>query len=513
VTNQLNLMYLLAAGLVPGPRGFGGKYYQDALALAPGWIPLFGKAIPNAVLTQAVSEDQHLRAVIAELDLSALRGPVVAMDGDGGLRRIQYPDGLDGHETALFLPAPLPTAWIKTLLFASGADKSATLDEAADYDNVELPPRMAKVKATLFKAKPLPWPPSATALALATLAAGRDPALHRAWGIGATLALLAAGANRGESSVTACRLAFDPDSFNLDSFDRNSIDPTAPEPPILPALYRWVTGSPAVADDGVQAGMLLATLEAITDDKQRADDQDQDQRSDPRLAVLDYLQHEKARLDDERLRAALDKLDQDLRGIVGFGGDSGGELLARHAKPYSRALILLFLRDDCRGFLEFDHPLLNETDRIAAAMLFAAATGWRSLPNELRPPGLDAVSQRMADGVQRAMGTGLDLGPAPPRLRPLRELLTPGARGWNHKQQQAALTLAKGLDWNDLIHTRISLGKGEYQLTIDGSGAHILLDGEVKAVATQVDGDELLQRLSTAQVPEKLAAAVRGLAS
>jgi hypothetical protein len=503
LTNQLNLMYLLAAGLVPGPRGFGNKYYQDPLSVAPGWIPLFANAIPAEALAQAVSEAGHLRPVIAELDLTPLRGPVVVMAADGRLREARYPDDLDGHESALFVPAPLPTAWIKALLFSSAADKSASLVEADDYRNVALPPRPAKVKATLFKPKPLRWPPSATDLN--SLTAGRDPDLHRVWGIGATLALLSAIANRSDATMSACRLACEPESFDPASSD-------AAASPILPALYRWVSGSPVTTGDGLQAGMLLATLEAITDEKEAADSDDR--KADTRQAVLDYLSAEKARLDDERLRGALDKLDQDLRGVIGFGGDTGGDLLERHAKPYSRALILFFLRDDYSGFLEFDHPLLNDNDRIVAALLFAAATGWRSLANELRDlAGADRVSLLMAAAAQRSGDTGLDLGPAPARRRPLRELLTPGGKGWNNKQQRAALALARGLDWNDLIHTRISLGKGDYQLRIDGSGAHILLDGEVKAVTTSVDRDALLERLSTAAVPAKLEVTVRGLSS
>jgi len=315
------------------------------------------------------------------------------------------------------------------------------------------------------------------------------------------MALLSAIANHGDAVMSACRLACEPESFAPDSSE-------ATASPILPALYRWVSGSPATAEDGLQAGMLLATLEAITDEKQVADSDGR--KANTRQAVLDYLSAEKARLGDERLRGALDKLDGDLRGIIGFGGDTGGELLERHAKPYSRALILFFLRDDYSGFLEFDHPLLNDDDRIVAALLFAAATGWRSLATELRDlAGAERVSLLMAAAAQRALDTGLDLGPALARRRPLRELLTPGAKGWNNKQQQTALALARGLDWNDLIHTRISLGKGDYQLRIDAGGAHILLDGEVKAVTTSVDRDELLQRLSTAVVPAKLEAVVR----
>ena len=45
VTNHLNLMYMLAAGLLMPPAGFDGRYYSDTLGCFPGWIPLFvGKA-------------------------------------------------------------------------------------------------------------------------------------------------------------------------------------------------------------------------------------------------------------------------------------------------------------------------------------------------------------------------------------------------------------------------------------------------------------------------------------
>ena len=38
VTNHLNLLYMLAAGLVMGPSGFRGKHYVDSLGAIPGWF-------------------------------------------------------------------------------------------------------------------------------------------------------------------------------------------------------------------------------------------------------------------------------------------------------------------------------------------------------------------------------------------------------------------------------------------------------------------------------------------
>jgi len=389
------------------------------------------------------------------------------------------------------------------VFFSSATDKAATLDEVADFANVPLPTALAKVKAGLFKpsakSKALTWPPSTSALEQAL--AERDPVLHRVWGMGATVSLLAAIANRGDTSVAACRIAFDPQEVSPESLGN----------PMLLALFRWASASPADDSDGRPASMLLATLHAIVNEKQAADDVGR--VADSRQAVLGFLQQQGAQLDEPRQRDALEKLQQDLSGMLGFGGDTGGELLQHHRKPYARALILFFLREDCKGLLDYRHELLNEMDVIVAVMLFSAATGWRSLPNALRgAAGPDAISQRMAASAQQAADSGLELGPAPAYLRSLRDLLTPGDRGWNSKQQQAALALARGMDWTDIVHTRISLGKGEYQLRIDGSGAHILLDGEVKAVTITVDPPELLARLSTRPPPPKLEAAVRRLA-
>ena len=66
-------MYLLAAGLITGPRGFGRKYYRDALGALPGLIPLFAERIPVPVLQEAVAEGPHLRSVIAAITRIAVR--------------------------------------------------------------------------------------------------------------------------------------------------------------------------------------------------------------------------------------------------------------------------------------------------------------------------------------------------------------------------------------------------------------------------------------------------------
>jgi hypothetical protein len=133
------------------------------------------------------------------------------------------------------------------------------------------------------------------------------------------------------------------------------------------------------------------------------------------------------------------------------------------------------------------------------------------LPAEVRaqPRLREAVTHRMAALAQRHQQSGVDLGPAPERVRPLRELLGTRGRPWSKTQQAGALTLARGMGWSQIMQTRISLGKGDYRLQVDGRGAHILLDGEVRAVFTEIDRDGFFARLAEAAIPVRLDAAVR----
>ena len=88
-----------------------------------------------------------------------------------------------------------------------------------------------------------------------------------------------------------------------------------------------------------------------------------------------------------------------------------------------------------------------------------------------------------------------------------------GCRFLPYAQEMDALVdvlrLARGMGWQAVLKTRISLGKGDYRLQVDGRGAHLLIDGDIKAVTTEVDPDPLFEWLSKAAVPPKIEAAVR----
>lgn len=499
VTSQLNLMFLLAAGLLTGPKGFGHKYYRDPLSVAPGWIVLFGERIPPGALQQAIAEESHLQGVAATIDLSALRGPIRALDGKGQLRELQWPDEASGDEQLLFVPAPLPVGWLHAILFPSREASAAFREQAADYANVSIDACKLQVKAKLFRPGPgLSWPLTSN------LPPDRDQSYQRVSAVGAVHALMVGLGNRGSALVKAARLV-------AECAEGTSVHT---EDPLLRAVLHWVQGTSEPEGGEVQGRILTRLLGSIVSAKLNADSSD-GTRCDPNQAVLDTLEEERQRLTEPKWQEALTRLIDDLRGLLGLADATISELLKRHTRSFSRGLILFFLRQRSAELLELaqHQPLLTDHDLVVGAALFGARDGWMRLPEALKgTPGLTAATtQRMAVMAHRDGHSGLDLGPIPTRVRPLLELLQPGDSGWTKVQREGALRLTRAMDWQGIVKTRISLGKGDYRLQVDGRGAHLLIDGDVKAVETEVEPNLLFESLAKAVIPPKVETAVRSV--
>ena len=499
VTNQLNLMYLLAAGLVTGPKGFGRKYYHDPLAVAPGWIPLFREPFPEGALTQSTREEPYLQVVAAAVDLGPLRGSVQAIDDQGRLRALQWPDEAAGNDVVLLVPVPLPVDWVQTILFPSKEARDAFREQAGDYSNVPLDGRKLQVRAKSFQPGGGPvWPPTGP------LPVERDRSLHQASAVGATQALLVGLGNRGLALTRAAR--------RLDGLAGGSDEP--PEGPYLAAVLGWAQGVGGKDQVEVQTRILHRLLATIVGAKGAADTAAGTScPPDFRRVVLDVLDEERQRLSEPKWQEALIRLIDDLQGLVGLGGATISELLVLHSRAFSRGLILFFLRQRCDELLALatERAELTDQDLVVAAALFGARDGWLGLPPALKStPGLStAITHRMATLVHQEAGTGIDLGPTPPRVCALLEILGPGGAGWTQRQREAALVLARGMGWQGVLRTRISLGKGDYRVRVDGRGLHLLIDGDVKAVQTEVDSDLLFQSLGREAIPRKLESEVR----
>lgn len=490
VTNQRNLLYMLAAGLIMPPKAFGKKYYQDTLSAFPGWIPLFANSVPQKAIENSISEKAHLIPCIASIDLSLINGRVMVAGPDGAMREALFPNELDGRERVLFIPAPLPVNLITSIGFRSRDEKTRCEQDARDFLNVPLSDFPRKVNSSIFnKSSGDAWPPEEAVLS------SIETALDLPFSAGGMMAMLLHMANRGDIGINASRLAFDPE---IHATELNSY-------PMISALGEWIATDHLTDSPDVAKSLFWGIIDKISECHSS------NSPISPLDAALEHLQSSSDLLDDRKKQAGA-KLAEDLRTLASFSDSTITEVFERHPKPLSRAMSLFALRERCTDLLEFKHPLLNEIDYVAAAILFSARDGWLGLPVELRDiPGLkEAVSHRMAAMAHRKAKTGINLGIAPPRPKSMRELFASVPNDWSKAQKEAAVFLAKECKW-DCIQTRVSLGKGDYRLTIDSSGVHILLEGEAKAVITEVAQNKFFISLAQTPIPCKLDQKIRNL--
>ena len=498
VTNHLNVMYMLAAGLVMPPAGFGDKYYRDTLGDFPGWIPLFIDKVPKEAIESSTREAGHLNPSIVEVSLAGLSGRVMAI-GDDGLREIHFPDQLEGSERVLLVPAPLPTARIVSIVFQSADDKRACEADATEFGNVPFVDFKRRTSKALFaKATNAPWP------------SGDGPEertvpLQLPLAAGGVVAMLLLFANLGDQAVRACRVAFDPD----DGGPRPSGDH-----PILAGLGTWVrdgTASllapPDTETDRIglqnasQARLFWDAVERLVSWR------DIGRAGSAENALIDHLAAAAVSL-DPRLQAGVRKLHDTLESLTGLADATTSELFDRHDTPLAHAMTLFILRRDCADLFDYTSDRLQEPDWLAAAILFGVRDGWMNLPLRLRAGRSlsDAVSHRMACLSHRVAGTGLDLGEAPERVRPVRELFGGGSI-WRARERSAALMLARVQKW-DCIHTRISLGAGEYRLVVKGGSTHIDVPGE-PGISPEVDLDRFFELLAGTRLDHATEAKLR----
>lgn len=475
VTNHLNLLYMLAAGLIMSPKEFGQNYFSDSLCSYSGWIPLFANDVPSTAINQSVCEAKHLKPCLLSVDLSHLRGNVKGIGCDNRLIDIAFPQEIKSDLITLLVPAPLPVTWIDAIIFRSLVEKKETAIDAMDFNNVPFSNFKSEVKKNFFIGRRGgAWP--IEGLDLPDL----DLSMSAPLAAGAMMAMIMKRANVDTVAKEVSKLVFDPEIAG----------PMEIADPMISCVGDWQSlGRIPKNTTHILKKLFWGAIDCLIDCK--ASDCHQ---SDLDL-ILGYLKVEATQLDD-RYKDSLLNLCDDLKKLASLGEDTITELFERHPKPFSRVMTLFFLRENCSDLLEFQHPMLKEQDYLAAAILFAARDGWLKLPLELRDTaGLqEAVSHRMAAMAHRIAGRKLDLGPAPLRPRPLLELFEPGPQGWSKRQKEAALFLARDCKWSG-IRTRITLGSGEYRVKVDGRGTHIFMEGEAKAVITEMEAEQFFANL------------------
>ena len=319
------------------------------------------------------------------------------------------------------------------------------------------------------------------------------------------MAILLHFGNLGEQAVRACRHAFDPDDES---------GPTADGHSILAGLRTWVregvVSVPAPAHDETDRASLQDKSQAMLFWEavgRLAAWRETGKAGTAEDALIEVLDAASAKL-DPRLRAGLGKLQETLVSLTELPDATAAELFQRHDTPLAHAMTLFLLRRNCADLVDFRSDLPAEPDWLASAILFGVRDGWMDLPLRLRAGRelSDAVSHRMARLSHQIAGTDLDLGDAPARIRPLRELFGDGSN-WRSRERSAAGALAKAQKW-DCAHTRIRLRQGEYKLTVAGGSTYIDLPGEPH-VSLAIDLDRFFELLARARPDHETEAKIR----
>ncbi len=484
VTNHLNLLYMLAAGLVMGPAGFFGKHYRDPSSGLSGQLPVFRGSVPAAAIQQAISEQKHLRPCIAELDLAGLMGSVSVVSRDGMVSSSMLPLPIGSDSGALLIRSPLPMTLLKRLVFRSSTDRKEFEAVARSFANIDLSGLRVDVSEECFNAaEPVLWPlPDQSRDITRDNSVDRPPARGQA--VGGCLAMLYHLANRSDLSCSVYRMA----TGAGDAKDYA----VAKRDPVLAELVPWIESGGLRPESSVQACLYWGAVHALVDARLHG------LSERPVDVVLGFLEDQVSNLQDVGYRSRLEKLIADMRSTFGLGGGTITQLFEHHKGTLSRPLLLFCLRERCVDLLEFSHPDLRDEELVLAAILFGVRDGWRDLPVEMRAPEELSrfVQYRMFEVEFRARSAGLSLVHAPRRPIPLGELVMRGDDAWTDGQTASLANVVGGFDWHDCIVSRIRLSQGQYRMNVSAEGVEVVVRGRFQSPTIEVDKKALLKKIS-----------------
>lgn len=495
-TNHLNMLYMLAAGLVMGPAGFAGKHYRDSSSELPGLIPVFRGVCPAAAIQQSICEKSHLRPCIAEIDLAGAEGPAFLASADGVVALEALPLGGESDAHTLLVPAPLPAGRIRRVAFRTAADLKEFQAGAQSFANIDLTDLITEVDEKRFSedvsaAWPLPEQPTGFAQMV-------DERPARGEAIGGVLAVLYQLANRSALGCAAYRIACGSD----DPADLDAVQAD----PLLAEFGRWVeTGEP---NPGVswRANLYWGAVAALVSAKLGGTG-----RSAVDVAI-EFLESQISLAHSTDHQSWLKRLVSDMRSSFGLGGGTISQLFERHKGSFSRSFLLFCLRERCVDLLEFSHPDLADEDLLLAAVLFGVRDGWTGMPVELRAPdGLSRfVEHRMFEVEVARRDSRVSLSPIPARPVPLRELLMDKDGDWSKAISSSLAGTVARAGWSECIVSRIRVPLGQYRLSITESGAEIIFRGVAGTPVVEVDRTALLSKIAHwPPLPEELESELR----
>ncbi len=487
--NRNNVVGMFALGLLCSSHGLARKYYRDPLGDFGGYLPLLESNVFVNVWQDHEPADPGAFRVILELNTGS--NGLMDEPGDAGI---------------VLLPGVLPTTVVERLHFHTETDRSEFA--ARSYDNFDASAIPTTVSPELFTtdsdndttATPtvvheLPGaPPDASAFDSIDALAG------------AIAFIAAAGPINSGSSKRVTRL--------LETYRKSTVVQG-----IEWFLDQFMELAPSMASNDANWLIARAALEG-------ARSRYPEVAAAPR-ALLDSV---RSRIEAEpttpetlmELTGALDFIDQILSGqqtLVPFRTDGG--------LPAARGLLLHLLRprpEQAAALIPDEHNAGTDALLLSFA-LSGIGSGYRRLPLDLR--GGEAfsgyITSCMADQLNGSAQNRLRRF-APPRATistntdesahctTIRYLLRkeiilertappPTLRsrilssGITDSNRQDAVRIARAMDWNDIIRTRVRTTANHAEVAVSPSGElEIVIDGDA-VVQSLVAEDTLLERV------------------
>ncbi len=483
VTNHLNLLYMLAAGMIMSPAGFNEKHYPDPSSSFPGWLPLFRGSIPQQAIDSATQATKYLLPCVVAINLDSIQAQVLLQSRDGAFSKCSLPSKIDDNISALLIRAPLPLALIKDVYFCSQDDLAVCHSAASNSANTDTSRISFKIDPKPFEdTSTEPWPVAAENMPSDLNVKDAPPAQGQA--TGGVVAVLYHIANR--SSLCCCAYRIATGSANNPDFQDICIDPT------LAHLLEWLNTG-IVSGDATEAARLYWDVAVeLVEAKSKANS------PKPVDVVLAYLSGSIPKLQDPELKKSVTTLYQDLRSSFGLGAGTISELFERNTEPLSRSLILLCLRASSTDLLRFSHASLSDVDFILAAILFGIRDGWLGLPQDLRRPNalVQFVESRMIEVEQRDRDEKVISNISNPRPVPLRELLITRCFEMGVARREALVHFVQSQGWKEAVQTTIRLPEARYHLIASQEGVEIIVKGGITSLSLDIDLETILRKIS-----------------
>ena len=477
ITNQRNLFRLLSTGLLAYPETLTKGYLDDFFSDFPGYVFIFADKIPKTAFDRILSVKPNLVPVIIQYDISRIIGNVIAVTDKDTKEEIELPSELDGHHRALLIPAPLPTTAIQSIYFEDKKKRENFIDRASGKSNVPFDHWPNSLSKTLFKPNKVNM----------DINIGRPDISNQVFTKHLTRVLINAGIRTLHfqlANLDPLANNFYQWAYHIDTQPNPKFEQSVEE--ILRPLPEWIaTGHVDLNNIKVSSSRLVVELFWKLIERMVVPLSDDLTEYDLVISVL--TDEAEQRNSATNLSRLIDEL-RELRS--GLPSESVDELFNRHKSPFTRALILFFIRDNCRDLLTTDIPGLTTVDRLVASILFATRELWHTYALDLR--GVEQfskmISLSMAQQFQKMRRSGLEMDVSIQQVEPIYELLLgdKAAQSSAKKYRDARVAFAKHMDW-ECIQSTLTLPNGNYTLQGSSTGIKIVLSGEMKSITTDVE--------------------------